>query len=98
LIALSVGNAGVIPPDVVPHLFTPFQRGDSPKAGDGLGLGLFIAQQIARAHGGDITVASCASEGTLFRVELPRYAPGATARLLPDHPLEAGEHEPARRA
>ncbi len=41
-------------------------------SGDGLGLGLFIAKGIARAHGGGLEVDS--SEGsTLFRLVLPRY-------------------------
>ncbi|HEY2747488.1 MAG TPA: ATP-binding protein, partial [Polyangia bacterium] len=38
----------------------------------GLGLGLYITQQIVLAHGGTIEVASTAQEGTTFRVRLPR--------------------------
>lgn len=38
----------------------------------GLGLGLFIVQQIARAHGGDVAVDSRPGDGTCFRVWLPR--------------------------
>lgn len=41
----------------------------------GLGLGLFIVQQIARAHGGDVQVASTPEDGTRFRVWLPRRSP-----------------------
>jgi signal transduction histidine kinase len=37
----------------------------------GLGLGLFISQQIVAAHGGSITVESRIGEGALFRVCLP---------------------------
>jgi signal transduction histidine kinase len=37
-----------------------------------LGLGLFIAQQIARSHGGLITATSAEHEGTIFRLILPR--------------------------
>ena len=48
------------------------------QAGDGrprssLGLGLFIAREIAVAHGGDIGVESSAATGTVFTVEVPRH-------------------------
>ena len=52
-------------------LFEPFTRG--PEAGNapGLGLGLYIARASVRAHGGDITVESSASDGTTFFIDLP---------------------------
>jgi signal transduction histidine kinase len=37
----------------------------------GLGLGLFISEQIVAAHGGKITVQSALGEGAVFRVSLP---------------------------
>jgi signal transduction histidine kinase len=40
----------------------------------GLGLGLFITQQIVRAHGGTIDVRSSEAAGTAFRVVLPRLS------------------------
>jgi Histidine kinase-, DNA gyrase B-, and HSP90-like ATPase len=40
--------------------------------GQGLGLGLFITQQIVTAHGGSIDVASTTEEGTTFTVRMPR--------------------------
>jgi signal transduction histidine kinase len=43
---------------------------------EGLGLGLYIAQLIAHAHGGDIDVESSGRDGTAFTVRLPRHAPG----------------------
>jgi signal transduction histidine kinase len=43
---------------------------------DGLGLGLFIVDQIARAHGGSVEVRSSDSEGTTFSVRWPRHPPG----------------------
>ncbi|MBK7861388.1 MAG: response regulator [Archangiaceae bacterium] len=70
----EVGNGGVIPAEMLPSLFDPFRtrRKNSPTKGDGLGLGLYITQQIAAAHGGVVTVESTAAAGTRFKVWLPR--------------------------
>ena len=56
------------------HLFEPFRRGDDERTQRrrGLGLGLYIAVQIAAAHGGAIRVRSTAERGTTFSVRLPR--------------------------
>ncbi|WP_244224501.1 sensor histidine kinase [Corallococcus sicarius] len=71
-VMLEVHNGGdPIPPDVLPHLFNPFRHGGG-KAHGGLGLGLFIVEQVVKGHGGRIEVRSRASEGTAFRVLLPR--------------------------
>ena len=59
----------------MPHLFTAFHRGDVQPNEKGLGLGLYIAQEIARAHGGQIGVTSSAEE-TTFTAE---FVPGAGA-------------------
>jgi signal transduction histidine kinase len=74
-VRIEVHNHGVIPPDLRPHVFDPMtsserRHGNSP----GLGLGLFISQQILRAHGGDIEVRSTEREGTSFTVVLPRVS------------------------
>lgn len=71
-VAFSVTNGGTIPPQLIPHLFDPF-RGRAPAAGQhqGLGLGLYIVQQLVMAHDGRIEVGS-AQGRTSFRVELPR--------------------------
>lgn len=71
---LEVQNGGTpISPDVVPRIFEAFQRpaGDLAAHGDGLGLGLFIAERIVAAHGGTIVVRSNAEEGTIFAVTMP---------------------------
>lgn len=70
-VAFSVANSGVIPPDVLPSIFDPFYSGRQEHA-DGLGLGLYIAQQIADAHHGSIEVDSRPGEPTTFTVRLPR--------------------------
>jgi CheY-like chemotaxis protein len=86
-IAVTVRNKGVIPEDLIPTIFDPFRsrQRNSSKA-RGLGLGLFISQQIAVAHGGTVSLESPAkgsgsapgSTGeTVFTVEIPRRLVGA---------------------
>ncbi len=76
-VAIEVANRGEpIPAATLPYIFDAFRKGRSrlPSRTEGLGLGLFIAQQIARSHGGSITATSSESDGTMFRVRLPREA------------------------
>jgi signal transduction histidine kinase len=71
-VRLTVHNEGTpIAPEVMPVLFEPFRitRGDRSR---GLGLGLFITEQIVLAHGGHVEVSSTAEGGTTFQVHLPR--------------------------
>lgn len=71
LFTLTVANAGeVIPPDALERLFQPFSRGDGRANRQGLGLGLYIASEVARAHGGELAVASSAVE-TKFTFTMP---------------------------
>ncbi|BFT63672.1 ATP-binding protein [Pseudomonas moorei] len=53
------------------RIFQQFERVTAKHAVAGLGLGLFISEQIVTAHGGSITVESRIGEGALFRVCLP---------------------------
>ncbi|KJZ43595.1 MULTISPECIES: hybrid sensor histidine kinase/response regulator [Pseudomonas] len=53
------------------RIFQQFERVSAKHAVAGLGLGLFISEQIVAAHGGTITVQSRIGEGALFRVCLP---------------------------
>jgi signal transduction histidine kinase len=77
-ITLVVHNWGApIPPALREHIFEPFRRGAQPSArgpSGGLGLGLYIASEIARAHSGEIACTSSEAEGTAFTVRLPRGA------------------------
>jgi signal transduction histidine kinase len=77
-VVIEVANqATPIPPAALPFIFEAFRQGRKelhPSRTQGLGLGLFIAQQIARAHGGAITATSSETDGTAFRVRLPRAA------------------------
>jgi signal transduction histidine kinase len=71
LFTLSVANAGEpIPLAAMERLFQPFSRGDERANRQGLGLGLYIASEVARAHGGELTVASSAQE-TRFTFTMP---------------------------
>ena len=68
---LWVTNAGApIPAAMIDALFRPFVRGSTKRAQQGLGLGLYIASEIARAHGGTIGVTSTADE-TRFTFSMP---------------------------
>jgi len=79
---MEVHNEGPpIPEALLPHIFEPFRHGGAaPKATPGLGLGLFIAQQIVAAHGGSIEVQSKDEEGTTVRVRWPRRDSQPSAR------------------
>jgi signal transduction histidine kinase len=68
---LSVANAGdPIPPFAIKRLFQPYVRGTGAGNPQGLGLGLYIASEIARAHGGMLTVTS-STEETRFTFLMP---------------------------
>ncbi|QDA36402.1 GAF domain-containing sensor histidine kinase (plasmid) [Paracoccus liaowanqingii] len=71
MLVLTVENEGrPIPPDQIPGLFKPFKKtGDHPSQ-KGLGLGLYIAAEIAAAHGGRMQVASDADR-TIFTFTMP---------------------------
>jgi signal transduction histidine kinase len=62
-----------IPPDDVPYIFDKLYRARRVRGRpvEGSGLGLTIAQQIARAHGGDLTVQSELGKGSTFTLALP---------------------------
>lgn len=73
-VAVQVRNEGAIPGEVMSHLFEPFRSGRHyAKRGEGLGLGLFIAKAIARAHDGALEV-DCAGDATTFQFILPRHS------------------------
>jgi sigma-B regulation protein RsbU (phosphoserine phosphatase) len=69
---LSVANGGApIPESMRPGLFQPFFRGHDRPSRNGLGLGLFIASEIAKAHDGTLDVVSDERE-TRFTFAMPR--------------------------
>lgn len=74
-IVFTVGNSGPgIPTAAQPKIFARFYRvapADQSRA-DGIGLGLSLAREIIRAHGGDLTLAESRAGWTSFRVTLTR--------------------------
>ncbi|WP_158829161.1 GAF domain-containing sensor histidine kinase [Mucilaginibacter lacusdianchii] len=69
---LSVSNEGEpIPETIRERLFRPFSRGEVKPGQQGLGLGLYIAAEIARAHGGTLEVTSNQT-ATCFTLRLPK--------------------------
>jgi signal transduction histidine kinase len=68
---LSVSNGGEpIPDSARARLFHPFVRGEDSVGREGLGLGLYIASEIAKAHAGELSVTSSA-ERTTFTFSMP---------------------------
>jgi sigma-B regulation protein RsbU (phosphoserine phosphatase) len=75
MLTLSVSNAGSpIPPAAMERLFQPFFRGEVRDSRQGLGLGLHIASEIARAHDGALSVRSDEHE-TRFTLVMPCVPP-----------------------
>jgi len=69
---VEVRDHGIgISPASLERIFCQFERAEGSESSAGLGLGLYIAEQIVTAHGGRIQVESEAGEGALFRVLLP---------------------------
>jgi signal transduction histidine kinase len=72
-VSIAIRNEGAIPAGMRNSLFDPFRHGDGPATRkNGLGLGLYIVQQLAIAHDGSVEVDSSEANGTTFRVHLPR--------------------------
>jgi signal transduction histidine kinase len=74
---IGVRDHGIgIAPDDHERIFGQFERTESSrKQAPGLGLGLYIAQQIVQAHGGRIRVDSAPGQGACFTVVLPCVSP-----------------------
>jgi signal transduction histidine kinase len=85
---LQVSNGGEpIPAELLPRLFSPFERGPQSEGTvkQSLGLGLYIVQELVGAHGGTVSVSSGIGR-TVFTVRLPRYK---GAEKEPDGPLHS---------
>lgn len=78
-VTLEINNSGdPIPQDLIADIFHPFSRrkrtAEDERTGS-MGLGLYIAHELVRAHHGTIDVRSTAADGTTFRIVLPRRPP-----------------------
>jgi len=74
MVRCSVKDNGVgIPADQCQQLFGLHQRGANVGHTNGLGVGLYLCQQIIQAHGGKMSVSSAPYSGALFWFELPIY-------------------------
>ena len=71
-LSLRVADEGIgIPPDRIARIFERFYRAHDDPGLSGLGLGLYIAREIAERHGGRIQVTSVEAQKTEFTVTLP---------------------------
>jgi signal transduction histidine kinase len=87
----SVRDEGIgIPADKIEHLFQAFFRveASADQHTAGLGLGLHIAHEIVRLHGGTITVDSQPGQGSTFTMILP-LSSAAPVVVTPDRSVPA---------
>jgi signal transduction histidine kinase len=98
-VRLEVANHGAVRPEILPVIFEPFRTTPDRKEAhsSGLGLGLFIARQIALAHGGSIEMKSTEGEGTRFTAIVPRRATARAIELVADSAPLGENSEPATR-
>ncbi|MCD8232489.1 MAG: HAMP domain-containing histidine kinase [Clostridiales bacterium] len=72
-VSISVANQGdAIPLNAAAHIFDKFYQGDTSHSTKGNGLGLSIAKQVVKLHGGQIFLKSSDGEWTVFEVILPK--------------------------
>jgi signal transduction histidine kinase/CheY-like chemotaxis protein len=88
-LSLGVADEGIgIRPDRIARIFDRFYRAHDDPGLSGLGLGLYIAREIAERHGGRIQVSSVEGQKSEFMVTLPTKSP---APLKPSRPLMDAE-------
>ena len=81
---LTVGNTGpAIPPEMQPYIFERFSRGANGEKIAGHGIGLNLARELARLHGGELNLVSSDNEWTEFEVRFRPADKAAAANLQP---------------
>lgn len=92
-VRLMVQDSGIgIAAQNLPHLFERFRRieGARGRSIEGSGIGLTLVQELARLHGGTVTVSSEEGRGSCFTVEIPLAVLPASGEIIaPDQRLEA---------
>lgn len=74
VVEVAVQNQGPpIPPDQMAHIFEPYRRASERRTSSGLGLGLYIVREVARAHGGTVEP-HIGKDEVAFVLRLPRVA------------------------
>jgi signal transduction histidine kinase len=89
VVAVVYNTGRPIPPGELAKIFDPLVRGSSaehPKKNrpGSIGLGLYIAREIARSHGGSLDVTSSHEDGTAFSMRLPRHSAAQTGQPILD--------------
>lgn len=80
-VEITVKNNGEpIPPERAPHIFERFYRARSDARISGHGLGLSLACELTKAHGGQLDLVRSDSEWTEFRLRLPRHGVSAVEK------------------
>jgi signal transduction histidine kinase len=83
-VRVTVGDSGPgVPADVAARIFDPFFTTKS--GARGVGLGLFVAEEIVRSHGGRIAVERQQSSGAVFVLELPACAESGTTSAVEEN-------------
>lgn len=91
-IRIAVRDTGIgIAPDHLQRIFSPFVQVDAEPAAElhsaaarGVGLGLAISRDLARAMGGDVTAASAPGAGSVFTIDLPAASAPPQPSVTPD--------------
>ncbi|MGQ9908558.1 MAG: ATP-binding protein [Candidatus Flexifilum sp.] len=87
-VVLQVRDQGIgIPPDEQEYIFEPFYRASNIGEISGLGIGLSLARDAIRSHGGAIAVVSAPGKGSTFTVRLPRHGLRSAADIASDQTL-----------
>ncbi len=74
-VEIDVSDQGAgFPPDLAPHAFERFTRGDGARTRGGTGIGLAIVRVIAEAHGGTAAIVSTPATGATVRLRVPVVA------------------------
>ncbi len=85
VVRFSVTNSGHIPEETRRHLFNPFHTVPrTAQSREGLGLGLYIVQEIVKAHEGNVELQTGVDSVTVFEVQLPRRASNGGPELSSD--------------